>query len=113
MMKKTIAGLLVMGAIFSTGAIKANAADIYGYGWNQGSDNSWSYTDSHGTYTNKWLYEDGKWYYFDKDGKMVTGWLTVDGKTYYLSEKGQMLTGWYSIGGPWYSFDRTTGALIC
>lgn len=112
MMKKTIASLLIMGTVFSTTAIAANAADINGLGWQQNSDSTWSYADSHGVYSNKWFYEDGKWYYFKEDGKMATGWLTLDGKTYYLSEVGQMLSGWYCIGGPWYYFDRTTGALM-
>lgn len=112
MMKKAIASLLIMGAVFSTVGVKANAADMYGYGWRQNADSTVGYADyQNGIYTNKWLQEDGKWYYFDKDGKMVKGWLTLGDKTYYLSEKGQMLTGWYCIGGPWFFFDRATGEL--
>lgn len=112
MMKKTIASLLIMGAIFSTVGIKANA-ETDTFGWKQNSDNSWSYSDSLGIYSNKWHSEYGQWYYFDQNGKMATGLVTAaDGKKYYLDESGEMRTGWICMDGPWYFFDRTTGAFV-
>lgn len=112
MIKKTIASLLLMGTIFSTVAINANADVTNVSGWKQNSDMTWSYTDSTGTYSKKWFKEAGNWYYFDESGKMATGWVTVEGKKYFLNDSGQMVTGWACIEGPWYFFDRETGAFL-
>ena len=112
MIKKTIASLLIMGTVFTAAAINANA-DTNISGWKENSDNTWSYTDSTGIYSNKWFKEnDGNWYYFNENGKMATGLVTVEGKKYYLNESGEMLKGWVCVDGPWYFFDRETGAFV-
>lgn len=112
MIKKTIINLLIVGTVFSTVAIKANADVTNVSGWKENSDKTWSYTDSQGTYSNKWLKENEEWYFFKEDGRMAKGWITVNNSKYFLNESGKMAYGWLCIDGPWFFFDRETGAFV-
>lgn len=112
MLKKTITSLLIMGMVFSTMAVAANAEGIAVSGWKHNSDNTWSYADAQGVYKNQWYTEAGKTYYFKEDGTMAVGLTSIGGKTYCFNQYGELLKGWYSIDGPWYFFDRTTGELV-
>lgn len=82
-------------------------------GWVQGSDGSWYYGLSDGTFAaSQWLEIDGTRYWFDSNGRRASGLVDANGMLYYLNSSGVVQTGWVTLNGYTYYFDPSNGGAL-